>query len=157
MRAVGISATTATNGWLPIVRLPLLSAIATPSVPKGLGREGKRVQMGEPVAPPPRVHGLSVTPRTQCKHWDSERDIIAIQHKCCRQYYACIACHEALAGHEAEVWPKSEQSDTKAVLCGNCRHEMTIAAYLACRNACPACAAEFNPGCAKHYDLYFAM
>lgn len=117
--------------------------------------------MGEPATSsppsPPRVYGQSVTPRTQCQHWNSERDIIAIRHKCCRQYYACIACHQALAGHEPEVWPKSEQSDTKAVLCGHCRHEMTISAYLACRNVCPVCAAEFNPGCAKHYDLYFAV
>ncbi|KAK8016823.1 hypothetical protein PG993_015012 [Apiospora rasikravindrae] len=77
----------------------------------------------------PTVHGLSVSALTQCSHWHSERDIIAIRHKCCGDYYACISCHEALAKHPPQVWPKAEQATTRAVLCGKCRHELTIAEH----------------------------
>jgi uncharacterized CHY-type Zn-finger protein len=104
----------------------------------------------------PFVHGVEVRPHTQCAHYHSERDIIAIRHKCCGEYYACIACHEALAGHLPQVWPRAERT-TKAVLCGNCRTEMTISEYLASGNQCPQCQAAFNPGCANHYHLYFEL
>ena len=45
----------------------------------------------------PLVHGTAVTARTQCAHYHSERDIIAIQMHCCRQFYACIECHREAA------------------------------------------------------------
>ncbi|KAH6646291.1 hypothetical protein BKA67DRAFT_525962 [Truncatella angustata] len=102
------------------------------------------------------VKGLDVTTLTQCLHWHSRRDIIAIRHKCCGDYYACISCHAALVDHATAVWPKTER-ETKAVLCGNCRHELTIAEYLTSGSACTTCKAEFNPGCSRHYHLYFEM
>ncbi|KAK6205989.1 sphinganine kinase lcb4 [Pestalotiopsis sp. IQ-011] len=83
----------------------------------------------------PAVKGVNVTALTQCAHWHSPRDIIAIRHKCCGEYYACISCHEASAGHANSLWPRAERN-AKAVLC---------------------CRAEFNPGCANHYHLYFEM
>ncbi|CAK7236142.1 helper of tim [Sporothrix curviconia] len=103
------------------------------------------------------VHGLDVQPTTQCRHWHSDRDIIAIRHKCCGLYYACISCHEALAGHHSACWPKTERDEGPVVMCGRCRRQLTISAYMASGNACPGCHAAFNPGCAKHYDLYFEM
>lgn len=107
----------------------------------------------------PTVHGVDVTPTTQCAHWHSDLDVIAIKHRCCGRYYACISCHDALAGHPAEVWPRAEQraGTVKAVLCGRCRREMAAGEYLACGNVCPGCGAGFNPGCARHYGLYFEM
>lgn len=112
--------------------------------------------------PPPRpaVHGLAVTPLTQCAHWHSARDVIAIKHKCCGTYYACISCHAALANHAPAVWPLREQrGPARAVLCGRCGREWTVEEYLGCGNVCPgeACGAAFNPGCAGHYELYFEM
>lgn len=104
----------------------------------------------------PKVNGLGVTELTQCSHWHSTRDVIAIRHKCCGDYYACISCHEALVDHAPAVWGKAER-DVKAVLCGHCRRELTIAEYLASGSVCPGCEAEFNPGCARHYNLYFEM
>lgn len=118
----------------------------------------KRPQ-AEPSYPPissgPKVHGIDVTPLTQCAHWHSDHDIVAIKHKCCGEYYGCISCHEALAGHEPDVWPRGEWATTRAVLCGRCRRELTIGEYLGSGNACPGCEAGFNPGCARHYELYF--
>ena len=102
------------------------------------------------------VQGVGVNARTQCAHYHSERDIIAIKHKCCDTYYACIECHHELANHASVVWPKSER-DAAAVLCGNCHNQLSIAEYLACDNTCPACQAAFNPGCANHYPLYFEI
>jgi uncharacterized CHY-type Zn-finger protein len=102
------------------------------------------------------VQGVEVNARTQCAHYHSERDIIAIKHKCCGTYYACIQCHCELADHAAVVWPKNERSEA-AILCGNCHSQLSIAAYLACANSCPVCQAAFNPGCANHYPLYFEM
>ncbi|CAN8105289.1 unnamed protein product [Discula destructiva] len=113
----------------------------------------------EPAHPPPtkpKVHGLEVSPLTQCAHWHSDRDVIAIKHKCCGAYYACISCHAALADHAPEVWLLGER-DVGAVLCGRCGREWTVAEYLGCRGACPGCEAAFNPGCARHYEMYFEM
>ncbi|KAH8588063.1 zinc finger CHY domain-containing protein [Bisporella sp. PMI_857] len=108
------------------------------------------------MAAQPTVHGIDITSRTQCIHWYSELDIIAVRHKCCDKYYACISCHDALSSHEPTVWPKVER-DAKAVLCGGCKEELTITEYLGCGSVCPKCNAKFNPGCERHYGLYFEM
>lgn len=104
----------------------------------------------------PAVNGVEVDAYTKCAHYHSERDIIAIKHKCCDTFYACIQCHNELAGHAPVVWPKTERA-AEAILCGNCQHVLRINEYLACDNTCPACQAAFNPGCANHYPLYFEM
>ena len=104
--------------------------------------------------PPAICHGTGVNARTQCAHYHSERDIIAIRHKCCDTFYACIHCHNEAAGHAPQVWPLAE-FDTRAVLCGNCQTTLSISEYLACENVCPHCQAAFNPGCANHYHFYF--
>ncbi len=100
------------------------------------------------------VLGLKVDPQTRCQHWQSPLDVIAIKMHCCGAYYACKDCHEALADHPITVWPR-DQWETKAVLCGVCKTELTIADYLASGYECPACRAPFNPGCRKHYEFYF--
>jgi uncharacterized CHY-type Zn-finger protein len=97
---------------------------------------------------------VEVDGETRCAHYRSAVDIVAIKMKCCEVYYACKDCHEALAGHAIEVWPRGE-FDVKAVLCGACGTELTIRNYLGCETWCPACGAEFNPGCEKHWGFYF--
>lgn len=100
--------------------------------------------------------GIEVNARTQCAHYHSERDIIAIRHKCCGTFYACIKCHSELVSHEPAVWPAGE-FDTPAILCGNCQVVLSIKDYLNSHNTCPNCRAAFNPGCANHYHLYFEI
>ncbi|HVN01297.1 MAG TPA: CHY zinc finger protein [Caulobacteraceae bacterium] len=102
----------------------------------------------------PPVLGVELDPETRCAHWQGPRDVIAIRMRCCGDYYACHDCHAALADHPAVVWPKSEW-DERAVLCGVCGTELSVAEYLACDNRCPTCNADFNPGCRLHYHLYF--
>ncbi len=102
------------------------------------------------------VAGLDLDPQTRCAHWHSDLDVIAIRMACCGEYYACRDCHDALAGHPAQVWP-AEAWDTPAILCGACKAELTIRQYLACNDRCPACGAAFNPGCRLHRHLYFAL
>jgi len=53
------------------------------------------------------------------------------------------------------VWPETEW-DHQAILCGACRTELTISAYLECNSICPVCHAAFNPGCRNHHHFYFA-
>ena len=100
------------------------------------------------------VRGVDLDRQARCVHYNSAIDIIAIKMKCCGVYYACKDCHEALAGHEIQVWPKNEWVE-KAVVCGRCRIELTIADYMANEHRCPVCGAGFNPGCEKHYHFYF--
>lgn len=100
------------------------------------------------------IYGKTVDNQTRCQHWHSDLDVIAIKFKCCKKYYPCFSCHEEEADHEPKVWPKSE-FDSKAILCGVCGSELTIAEYQASGNTCPNCTAAFNPGCSKHYHLYF--
>ncbi len=102
----------------------------------------------------PPVLGLQLDAQTRCAHWRSPRDVVAIKMRCCGAYYACKDCHDALAGHPTEVWPRAEW-DAAAVLCGACGHEMSINAYRQSDDHCPACGAGFNPGCRSHYRFYF--
>lgn len=105
-------------------------------------------------AAPLICRGVDVNARTQCAHYHSERDLIGIRFRCCGEFYACYACHQALADHPAQVWPRAERA-AEAILCGNCQSMLSINEYLACENVCPRCRAAFNPGCAGHYHLYF--
>ena len=100
------------------------------------------------------VRGLDLDPQTRCAHWRSPLDVIAIRMRCCRTYYACRDCHDALAEHRAAVWPQAEW-DQAAILCGVCGHELSVRDYLHCESRCPDCGAGFNPGCHKHRHLYF--
>ena len=102
----------------------------------------------------PHIKGKLIDDQTRCVHYHSPVDVIAIKFKCCAEYYPCYYCHEEEAGHEARVWNKNEW-DTKAILCGVCKTELTINEYLVCADRCPICNASFNPNCNKHYHLYF--
>jgi len=104
----------------------------------------------------PTVHGFSVTPLTQCSHWHSPLDIIAIKHFCCQKFYACISCHDACESHKSGVWP-FEQRDDGAVLCGQCKHVLTVTEYMECGSKCTQCGSAFNPGCKNHWEMYFAL
>jgi uncharacterized CHY-type Zn-finger protein len=102
------------------------------------------------------VKGYLVDDDTRCTHYHSLLDVIAIKFKCCDAYYACYYCHEENAGHPAQRWEVNE-FDTKAILCGICSGELTIAQYKAAGFSCPHCNASFNPNCVKHNHLYFAQ
>jgi uncharacterized CHY-type Zn-finger protein len=106
--------------------------------------------------PRPAVHGLNVDRETRCAHYHSARDVVAIRMKCCDRYYACKDCHDALAGHTVQRWPRAEW-DEPAVLCGACGTEMRIRDYLGSADACPACKAPFNPGCRAHHHFYIEI
>ncbi|MEF2979001.1 CHY zinc finger protein [Subtercola sp. YIM 133946] len=101
-----------------------------------------------------RVLGPTVDDQTRCVHYRSELDVIAIRFACCGEYYPCHLCHAENAGHDARTWPAGRRNE-RAVLCGVCHTELTIAEYLGV-DACPHCAAAFNPGCRLHSHLYFA-
>jgi uncharacterized CHY-type Zn-finger protein len=100
------------------------------------------------------VKGKPIDSETRCVHYRSPLDIIAIKFKCCNEYYPCFECHEETAEHVAMRWPKAEW-DAKAILCGHCKSELSIHEYLNSQNRCPVCKSNFNPGCEKHYHLYF--
>src|SRR5208282_4687222 len=95
----------------------------------------------------PEVCGLNLDPQTRCLHYHSPLDIIAIKMKCCATYYACKDCHDALAAHFLEPWPECEWH-TPAILCGACRTELTISAYLACNSIAPRAARPSTPAAA---------
>lgn len=101
------------------------------------------------------VRGVGLDAQTRCVHYHSELDVIAIRMMCCGLYYACKDCHQELAEHAVEPWPRDRWNEA-AVLCGVCRLEMSIEGYMASGNVCPGCGAGFNPGCRTHYHFYFA-
>ncbi|WKW45636.1 CHY zinc finger protein [Myroides sp. JBRI-B21084] len=101
-----------------------------------------------------KVYGQTVDNETRCVHYHTQLDIIAIKFKCCRKYYPCYKCHQEAELHKPQVWGATEHNQ-KAILCGVCKHELTIAEYINSGNKCIKCKANFNPGCSKHYHLYF--
>ena len=100
------------------------------------------------------MHGIDVDAETRCAHWHSPLDIVAIKFKCCGRWHPCFDCHAETADHEAAVWPPEEFGE-EAILCGVCGRRLTIDEYFTSASACPACSSPFNPGCAKHFHLYF--
>ena len=102
----------------------------------------------------PHIHGIGADGQTRCAHYRTAVDVIAIKMKCCGLYYACKDCHDALAHHAIETWPRSEW-DTLAVMCGVCGTELSTRQYMNSNDRCPACDAKFNPACRNHYHFYF--
>jgi uncharacterized CHY-type Zn-finger protein len=102
------------------------------------------------------VYGLELDQNSRCKHYHGENDVIAIRLKCCDRYYACCKCHEELESHKIIPWP-TECFGEKAVLCGRCGHDLTIAEYLNSNYRCPYCSTAFNLRCSLHYPIYFCM
>lgn len=100
-----------------------------------------------------RIFGKTVDDQTRCIHYHTDVDVIAIKFKCCLRYYPCHLCHEEEADHPTQTWPRNEWAEP-AVLCGVCKGEMSINAYLA-TTSCPNCAARLNERCAAHRHFYF--
>jgi len=100
------------------------------------------------------VKGKPVDEETRCVHYHSPLDIIALKFRCCNSYYPCFYCHDETAGHPSQRW-RREDANEKAILCGACKTELTIAQYRNSHYTCPGCGAGFNPGCHKHDHLYF--
>lgn len=99
------------------------------------------------------VLGLLVDDETRCEHYHGPLDVIALRFACCREWYPCHECHATTADHPAAQWPVEDRHE-EAVLCGVCGSRLRIDAYLDA-DACPQCAAGFNPGCRLHHRLYF--
>ncbi len=102
------------------------------------------------------VKGNLLDNETRCIHYHSPLDIIAIKFHCCNDYYPCYECHAENTDHVPSTWPKNLW-DSKAILCGGCKKELTIREYLNCNDNCPYCGRSFNPRCATHYHLYFEI
>jgi len=100
------------------------------------------------------IKGKLTDDQTRCIHYHSPLDVIAIKFKCCDTYYPCYYCHSEEASHQPLRWTQKE-FDSKAILCGVCKYEMTINEYLNSNYHCPSCDAAFNPGCSNHNHLYF--
>lgn len=119
--------------------------------------------MGAPIDPPV-VYGQTVDEQTRCVHWRTALDVVAIKFVCCGRYYPCFECHAAAASHPAVQWPRERWGEA-AILCGNCRAELSIDEYkgaLAEPGAaasgvahCPRCGIAINERCSLHSDLYF--
>jgi len=101
----------------------------------------------------PQVHGLTVDSQTRCVHYHGPTDVVAMRLACCAGFWPCHACHDEQADHPIRVVPR-EDVGLPRVLCGVCRHVMTVEQYRGA-SRCPRCAAEFNPRCAAHAHLYF--
>jgi len=68
------------------------------------------------------VFGINIQAQTQCVHYHSPRDIIAIKFKCCQKYYCCFYCHQEMAkNYDAQQW-QCHEFDIMALLCGKCAH-----------------------------------
>ncbi|PSQ46772.1 hypothetical protein BRD15_08415 [Halobacteriales archaeon SW_6_65_15] len=101
------------------------------------------------------VRGVEVGPETRCAHYDTELDVVALRFACCEAFYPCFRCHEAVADHRAERL--SVESEASAVLCGVCGAELTPEEFVEGVHECPECEVAFNPGCADHFERYFAF
>src|SRR5699024_1313648 len=99
------------------------------------------------------VLGKFLDKETRCKHYAYEKDINVIKFDYCIRYYHCCKCHWESVDHALQKW-QNEKFNTKAILCGVCRTEMTIETYMN-HNACPECGSVYNENCQLHYPIYF--
>lgn len=104
-----------------------------------------------------KARGLDVDDRPGCAHWRTERDLIAIRLPCCEPYYACYECHKICEDHEPQRWPFDQWNEAQAILCRACHNTMTIRDYMKAQAVCPHCAAQWNPKCRNHWDMYFEV
>lgn len=101
------------------------------------------------------IYGPTVDNEGRCTHYQTPLDIISIKFKCCNKYYPCYKCHNESETHPIKRW-EADEFNEQAILCGVCKHEMTINEYMMIE-ACPECNAHFNNRCKYHYHLYFAI
>ncbi len=105
--------------------------------------------------PAPHVLGRTIDAHTRCVHYGGTADIIALKFKCCGDFYPCYECHDEAVSHTIDRWGDADLHE-RAVLCGACSMQLTIAEYLGAAS-CPACDTAFNPGCKLHRDIYFDL
>ena len=86
------------------------------------------------------IRGINIDKHGRCLHYRSERDVVANRCATCREYWACHACHRALADHP---FGRMAVDDPTSAMCGVCGHMMGYPT--------------FNPGCAAHAPLYFEV
>lgn len=99
------------------------------------------------------IRGRNIDEDGRCAHYRSERDVVANRCATCREYWACHACHRALADHP---FGRMAVDDPTSAMCGVCGHMMGYPTYSRA-TACPSCGHPFNPGCAAHAPLYFEV
>ncbi|GAB3188553.1 LysR substrate-binding domain-containing protein [Nesterenkonia suensis] len=104
---------------------------------------------------PGEVAGAMVDDETRCAHYATPLDVVAIRFYCCGRWYPCLHCHDEAEDHEVLPWP-AELHTARAMLCGVCRRQFSIAEYLQV-DGCSACGAAFNPGCSRHHPVYFEV
>ena len=75
-----------------------------------------------------QINGLLVDDQSRCQHYHSPLDIVALKCFECQKYYACYQCHDRLEAHIYRAYPCQLKQD-KVLICGVCRHEMTIEEY----------------------------
>ncbi|HCX8984100.1 TPA: hypothetical protein RLW86_001481 [Staphylococcus aureus] len=102
-----------------------------------------------------KVYGSLIDTETRCRHYFTEEDIIAIKFKCCNKYYPCYKCHNEFEKHAIKRWSEPSFNE-KAILCGVCKHELTINEYMMVER-CPNCQSRFNNRCKYHYHIYFEI
>ena len=100
------------------------------------------------------VFGVGLDDASRCARYATDADVLALRFACCDRFYCCRECHDALADHETELWPRIRFEEA-ALLCGRCGLRFSVDAYLADAEKCPGCGGAFNPGCRSHHHLYF--
>src|SRR5699024_7970441 len=90
---------------------------------------------------------------TRCKSYVSVKDFMEIKFYRCNTFYTFFTGDREQVNHALGNCPK-EKFNTKAILCGVCRTEMTIETYMN-HNACPECGSVYNENCQLHYPIYF--
>ena len=116
---------------------------------------GSEMPMTAPSKAAHQVLGHTIDAHTRCVHYGGATDIIALKFKCCGDFYPCYECHDEAVTHAIDRWSDADLHE-RAVLCGACSRQLTIAEYLHA-DRCPACDAAFNPGCKLHRDIYFDL
>lgn len=97
------------------------------------------------------IYGVDLDSEGRCQHYHTACDVVALKCSKCQEYFACYQCHDQLRDHPFE--PVSVDDDAP-VLCGSCRHTLTLTEYK--KGFCPYCHHAFNPKCQLHETIYFS-
>ncbi|SQA00231.1 zinc finger protein [Staphylococcus aureus] len=103
----------------------------------------------------PKVYGSLIDTETRCRIILPKKILLQLNLNVVINTIHAISAIMSLKKHAIKRWSEPSFNE-KAILCGVCKHELTINEYMMVER-CPNCQSRFNNRCKYHYHIYFEI